>query len=80
MSTPEQSGQDHKGLIMMVDDNPEFISGIEVVLEMEGYKVWTATEGQDALNKLQAVFLGEDADDPERRGPIRPRYQGTRRG
>ena len=65
MNAPESNGNDYKALIMMVDDNPEFISGIETVLEMEGYKVWTAVQGQDALDQLQNVFLGEGIDDPE---------------
>jgi CheY-like chemotaxis protein len=65
MNAPEQDGKDYKALIMMVDDNPEFISGIETVLEMEGYKVWTTVQGQDALDQLQKVFLGEGIDDPE---------------
>jgi len=65
MSTAVQDNQDYKALIMMVDDNPEFISGIEMVLEMEGFKVWTAEQGQDALDQLQAVFLGESVADPE---------------
>ena len=64
MNNPEENSQDHKALIMMVDDNPEFLSGIETVLEMEGYKVWTASQGQEALDQLQAVFLGEQLDDP----------------
>lgn len=65
MNAAEQDNQDYKALIMMVDDNPEFINGIEMVLEMEGFKVWTATQGQDALDQLQAVFLGEGIADPE---------------
>ena len=65
MNTTEQTGQEYKALIMMVDDNPEYINGIEMVLEMEGYKVWKASDGQDALNQLQAVFLGEGIADPQ---------------
>ena len=65
MTIAEPSNQDYKALVMMVDDNPEFLSGIETVLEMEGYKVWTAEHGQDALDQLQSVFLGEEMEDEE---------------
>ncbi|MEM7034564.1 MAG: response regulator [Chloroflexota bacterium] len=64
MNKPEENGQGHSALIMMVDDNPEFLSGIETVLEMEGYKVWTASQGQEALDQLKSVFLGEKLEDP----------------
>jgi CheY-like chemotaxis protein len=55
----EQS-QNQQTLIMVVDDNPEFLTGIELTLEMEGYRVWTATNGQDALDQLKAAFLGNE--------------------
>lgn len=64
MNTSQENSQEHKPIIMMVDDNPEFISGIELVLEMEGFKVWTAKDGQDALDQLYAVFRGEKLPDP----------------
>lgn len=63
MTTSERSNsvegqsQEVKGLIMVVDDNPEFLSGIELTLEMEGFKVWTAQNGQDALNQLERAFV-----------------------
>lgn len=63
MTTSEQSNpveersQASKSLIMVVDDNPEFLSGIELTLEMEGFKVWTARNGQDALNQLERTFV-----------------------
>lgn len=50
--TPE-SDQRWKALIMVVDDNPEFLSGIKLTLEMEGFEVWTALDGQQALNELK---------------------------
>jgi CheY-like chemotaxis protein len=57
MSTTEQLPQEFKGLIMVVDDNPEFLSGIQLTLEMEGYKVWTANNGQNALEQLEKAFV-----------------------
>lgn len=62
MSTKRQNAQSSKALIMVVDDNPEFLNGIGLTLEMEGYRVWTATDGQDALDQLKAAFLGEEGD------------------
>jgi len=59
MSTREQNAQSEKTLIMVVDDNPEFLNGIGLTLEMEGYQIWTATDGQDALDQLKAAFLAE---------------------
>jgi len=53
----QQPGQDHKGLIMVVDDNPEFLNGIQLTLEMEGYKVWTANNGKNALEQLERTFV-----------------------
>jgi DNA-binding response OmpR family regulator len=44
---------------MVVDDNPEFLSGCQLTLEMEGYKVWTAINGEDALKKLKDAFMRE---------------------
>jgi len=59
MNTEKDDSQSTQPLIMLVDDNPEFINGMELTLEMEGFKVWTAKNGQDALNQLFAVFKGE---------------------
>ena len=49
--------QDQKSLIMVVDDNPEFLDGIELTLEMEGFKDWTANNGKSALEQLEKAFL-----------------------
>ncbi len=59
MSATEHNAQKYKALIMVVDDNPEFLSGIELTLQMEGYEVWSATDGLEALEKLKSAFLGE---------------------
>ena len=54
--------QNSHTLIMVVDDNLEFLNGIQLSLEMEGFQVWTATNGQDALDQLRAAFLGQNQD------------------
>ncbi len=59
MNTPNQQTP----LIMIVDDNPEFLSGIELTLQMEGFEVWTAINGQEALDQLQTVFRAQMEDD-----------------
>jgi len=65
MSASGENAQDYKALIMVVDDNPDFLDGIELTLEMEDYKVWTAANGRDALNQLKAAFLGQDRESAE---------------
>ena len=59
MDSAEQIDQKPGPLILVVDDNLEFLSGVELTLSMEGYQVWTATNGQEALYKLKAAFQGE---------------------
>jgi CheY-like chemotaxis protein len=45
-----------KPLIMVVDDHPAVLEVIRVTLEKEGYQVWTATNGQHALERLEAAL------------------------
>jgi CheY-like chemotaxis protein len=66
MSTREQNAQSKKTLIVVVDDNTEFLNGIGLTLEMEGYQIWTATDGQDALDQLKAAFLAEGVGEKTR--------------
>ncbi len=39
-------------IIMVVDDQVDFVEGIKLVLDQEGYGVWTAFNGQEALEQL----------------------------
>ncbi len=39
--------------IMIVDDNPEFLAGLKLTLEMENYTVISAADGQQALDILE---------------------------
>jgi CRP/FNR family cyclic AMP-dependent transcriptional regulator len=48
-------------LILVVDDNLEFLDGVKLTLEMEGYRVWTAANGQQALDRLLAAFRRDRA-------------------
>ncbi|HXV97364.1 MAG TPA: response regulator, partial [Anaerolineae bacterium] len=59
MATAQANEQAHKPLILVVDDNPEFLSGIKLTLEMEGFKVLTANDGQQALDKLKTIPIGQ---------------------
>ncbi len=43
-----------KSLILIVDDHPDVLRIIKLVLEGEGYQVWTATNGQNAMERLEA--------------------------
>jgi CRP/FNR family cyclic AMP-dependent transcriptional regulator len=45
----------HKPLIMVVDDHPDVLEAIMVILERDGYQVWTAINGQRALERLEAA-------------------------
>lgn len=47
--------QETKPIIMIVDDQPDFIEGVKLILEVEGYEVWTASNGREALDRLQNV-------------------------
>lgn len=48
--------------IMIVDDNPEFLNGLELTLEMESYTVLSAPDGTRALEMLEdALSAGNDA-------------------
>jgi CheY-like chemotaxis protein len=67
MATVQANEQAHKPLILVVDDNPEFLSGIKLTLEMEGFKVLTANDGQQALDKLKTIPIGQSKASPEAR-------------
>jgi CheY-like chemotaxis protein len=41
-----------KGTILLVDDNGEFLDSTKDVLEDEGYEVFTATNGEDAIRMV----------------------------
>lgn len=56
-------GQNRNPLIMVVDDNPEFLSGMELTLQMEGFDVITSVNGQEALDDLYKVFRAQVEDD-----------------
>lgn len=45
---------EHKGTILVVDDDPEIVSAITKLLEMEGYSVLKAYDGMEALDVLAA--------------------------
>jgi len=60
MNPTEENSQERQMLILVVDDNTEFLNGIKLTLEMEGYKVWTAMNGEEALEQLRAIFLKQD--------------------
>lgn len=44
-------------IIMVVDDQPDLVDGVKLILEVEGYEVWTAGNGQHALDKLESAFM-----------------------
>ncbi|MBN1581848.1 MAG: response regulator [Anaerolineae bacterium] len=54
------SEPNHQTIILAVDDYPAFLDMIETTLQAEGYQVWTATNGQDALDRLLAEYRDRD--------------------
>ncbi len=68
MEPQRQNDQTGKALIMVIDDNQDFLGGIQLTLEMEGYKVWTAQNGQEALNALKEAFLKASQEGGENAG------------
>ena len=40
---------------MVVDDEPDVRDSVKVILERRGYKVLTAIDGNDCLNKLKEI-------------------------
>ena len=63
--------EDERQIIMVVDDQPDFIDGVKLILETEGYEVWIAANGQEALDTLLNSFKKryQQAEDGK---PIRP--------
>jgi two-component system, OmpR family, alkaline phosphatase synthesis response regulator PhoP len=43
---------DKKGLILVVDDDPDIIATSRIILEANGYEVQTASDGQEARQLL----------------------------
>ena len=58
MSTTNE--QTHEAIVMIVDDNHEFLEGVELTLEMEGFKVLTAANGQEALDVLERAIVATE--------------------
>jgi len=59
----EQLEKDRPGtkpIIMAVDDYEPFLTMVQSTLEMEGYTVWTAQNGQQALDLLLTQFRNQD--------------------
>jgi DNA-binding response OmpR family regulator len=52
-----------KPLILVIDDNREFLEGVALTLEMEGFRVLKAAHGQQALDKLKYAFRGQGGKD-----------------
>jgi len=41
--------------ILVVDDEPDIIDSVKIILEKNGYKVETAVDGDDCLKKLSKI-------------------------
>jgi two-component system alkaline phosphatase synthesis response regulator PhoP len=40
--------------VMIVDDDPDFVEIISIILRKEGYEIASATDGNEALDKMRA--------------------------
>ena len=53
MVKEEREGPDGRGLILLAEDNPLNVEAIRGYLEMKGYRVEVAGDGEEALRMLQ---------------------------
>ena len=49
-----QKGEDMKEKILLVDDDPDILDALTMILETKGYKVVTAHDGIEGLANLKA--------------------------
>lgn len=57
-----QNQQTYEATVMIVDDNHEFLEGVELTLEMEGFKVISAANGKEALDALEQIVVENQSD------------------
>jgi len=50
---PKKSSEKTKKTILVVDDEPDIRESVKMILQMNGYRVLTAVDGDDALAKAQ---------------------------
>lgn len=51
-NVPDEAGDPEKSSILVVDDDPDVVEAVGVVLEDDGYRVETATDGPAALKSV----------------------------
>jgi CheY-like chemotaxis protein len=54
--------EETKPIVMVVDDQPDFVEGVKLILEVEGYEVWTASNGREALDRLEIIAEDKSRD------------------
>lgn len=55
LSTGQEEMEAMKEMILVVEDNPDMTAALKLALEMEGYQVLAAADGQEALGILERV-------------------------
>src|SRR5690349_7737971 len=51
----EKAQAEHKGPVLVVEDDPDILSSVADILDFEGYEVETAVDGSMALSVLERV-------------------------
>ena len=52
---PVSGGQDQRPLVLVVEDEPDLRDAVRAVLEDEGFRVETASDGQQALERAGQI-------------------------
>lgn len=54
----DQARQWRPGTVLLVDDDPKFVKILQEFLELNGFRVVTASSGEEAVERLRHVFVG----------------------
>ena len=53
MASPKGAREDAAAAILVVDDDADVRLALEMLLQYEGFEVWTARDGEEALARLE---------------------------
>ena len=58
MNTKDKTGEEQRAAILVVDDEGDIRQSLEMLLTYEGYEVWTAKDGTEAIARLDKEAEG----------------------